>query len=412
MNGDNRLRELIRTGEMSRLEFKSSFRFDLKQQKVNKELTQVVAKTIAGFVNTEGGTLLIGVTDEAQVVGIDHDIETLSKKSLDGFELALRNAVGTFLGVDVSIEVGVQFALVDGKQVAEVTCQRHAEPVFLRDGDQYTFYVRDGNSTRPLNVVEQHKYINRHYTSPPAITRAAIREVVNEVLSVQQDRKSRSPLKTAVPKWGEWLADIFRRSAAGISLARLPEQVETIRETAIDQFKRQEPARPDSSQLPPWLTVRTRSVLDAYLYALERSPDWKRLHIISPWLSTLDASFSLTSEALANRLKKYGTTVYVVTRPPIESWHQDAIDAFAATGRANIAIVPDLHAKLYIASTAAGSFALIGSANFTQQSSENFEIGLLAQSYMEGKQVVSALDREAADIYRTPGRKLIHRARF
>jgi hypothetical protein len=412
MAGDSRLGELIRAGETSRVEFKASFRFDLKERKVNKDLTQVVAKTIAGFVNSEGGTLLIGVTDEAQVVGIDHDIETLTKKSLDGFELALRTAVGKFLGVDVSAEVGVQFAVVDGKQVAEVACQRHAEPVFLRDGDQYTFYVRDGNSTRPLNVVEQHKYIKRHYPSSPAIIRDTIREVVHEVLSVQQDLNSRPLQKAAIPKWGEWLLDFFRRSAGGIPSARLPEQVELTQQIAIDQSERPGRARPDSSQLPPWLTVRTRSVLDAYLHALERSPDWKRLHIISPWLSTLDDSFSLTSESLANRLKKYGTTVYVVTRPPIESWHKDAIGAFAATGRANIAIVPDLHAKLYVASTAAGSFALVGSANFTQQSIDNFEIGLLAHSYMEGKQVVSALDREAADIYRTPGRKLIHRARF
>jgi hypothetical protein len=405
---DSRLLEIIRTGETSRVEFKCSLRFDLTQKKVNKDLTQVVAKTIAGFANSQGGTLLIGVSDDGQVVGIEHDIETLPKRSLDGFELALRTAVGKFLGVDVSAEVSVQFAVVAGKQLAEVVCQRHAEPVFLKDGDQYTFYVRDGNSTRPLNVVEQHKYIRRHYTSSPTIERATIREVVNEVLTAQQYRKADSSRKIATQNWGKWLVSFFRRSTTDVSSAGLLAQDATLPQIVIDQAHQKNP----SSDLPPWLTVRTRNVLDAYLYALERSPDWKRLHIISPWLSALDNSFSLTSEVLAARLKKYGTTVYVVTRPPTEAWHKDAVNALAATGRANIAVVPDLHTKLYIASTAASSFALVGSANFTQQSAQNFEIGLLAHSYMEGRQVVSALDREAADIYRTPGRKLIHRAHF
>ena len=410
MTGD-RLRELIRAGETSRVEFKASLRFDLKEQKVNKELTRVVVKTIAGFTNSEGGSLIIGVTDDAQVVGIEHDLETLTKKSLDGFELLLRTAVGNYLGVDVSTGVVVQFATIEGKQVAEVACQRHAEPVFLKDGDQYIFFVRDGNSTRPLNVVEQHKYIKRHYASSAPLERATIREVVNEVLNVQETLKLRSPPKIVASKWGERLLGFFRRSAAGLPLTHPSDQLGAVQQTASDQSGQQNPQRV-SNQIPPWLTVRTRNVLDAFLFALERSPDWKRLHIISPWLSALDDSFSLTSEMLADRLKKYGTTVYVVTRPPAEAWHGDAINALAATGRANIATVPDLHAKLYIASTAADSFALVGSANFTQQSSDNFEIGLLAHSYMEGRQVVTALDREAADIYRTPGRKLIHRARF
>ena len=163
MSEDKRFRELIQAGETSRVEFKASLRFDLKERKVNTNLTHVVAKTIAGFMNSEGGTLLIGVADDGQIVGIEHDLETLTKKSPDGFELALRTAIGTYLGRHVSAEVCVRFAMIDGKQVAEVVCQKNPEPVFLKDGDKYTFYVRDGCSTRPLNAFEQHIYINKHF---------------------------------------------------------------------------------------------------------------------------------------------------------------------------------------------------------------------------------------------------------
>jgi hypothetical protein len=407
MSGDHRLLKLIQAGETSHLEFKSSLRWDLEQRKVNTVLTQAVVKSIAGFINSGGGTLLIGVADDGQIPGIEQDVESLTRKSLDGFEQTLRTAIGKFLGVDVSAEVAIQFVSLDGKKIAEVVCKRYEEPVFLKEGDQYTFYARVGNTTRPLNVLEQHKYIKRHFPAPPSIERATIREVVKEVLSAQEVRK---PLKLSTPSWGERLLNFFRKSAAGVLPPGPLEQIESLVEVAVDESEHQRTS--ESTQLPPWLSVRTRNVLDAYLNALQRSQDWKRLHIISPWLSNLDTNFSLTSEALADRLKKYGTTVYVVTRPPIVDWHKKAIDALAATERANIALVPDLHAKLYIASTAASSFALLSSANFTQQSADNFEIGLLAHSYMEGKKVASALDREAVGIYRTTGRELIHRARF
>src|SRR5262249_42342741 len=100
MSAADRIRELIRRGETSRVEFKASLRFDFKEQKVNKELTKVVVKTIAGFMNSEGGTLLIGVADNGDVVGLERDIETLSKKLTDGFELALRTAIANLLGGD------------------------------------------------------------------------------------------------------------------------------------------------------------------------------------------------------------------------------------------------------------------------------------------------------------------------
>jgi hypothetical protein len=56
-------------------------------------------------MNGEGGTLLIGVADDRAVVGIEKDVKTLSKKSTDGFELAMRTAIGNFLGGDKSAAV-------------------------------------------------------------------------------------------------------------------------------------------------------------------------------------------------------------------------------------------------------------------------------------------------------------------
>src|ERR1700733_14410999 len=84
---------LIQSGEGQILEFKSSLRWDLNLNQVNKELTKTVAKTVAGFMNAHGGTLLIGVSDGGEVLGIDSDIASLSKKNIDGFELNLRDSL-------------------------------------------------------------------------------------------------------------------------------------------------------------------------------------------------------------------------------------------------------------------------------------------------------------------------------
>ncbi|MCK4661654.1 MAG: ATP-binding protein, partial [Bacteroidales bacterium] len=71
------VRKLISHGESSTLEFKSTFRWDMKQSKVNKQLVFVILKTIAGFMNNSGGTLLIGVGDDGKIIGLEKDYQNL-----------------------------------------------------------------------------------------------------------------------------------------------------------------------------------------------------------------------------------------------------------------------------------------------------------------------------------------------
>ena len=51
----------------------------MKQEKINRSLEEIVLKTIAGFLNGDGGTLLIGVTDDKQIIGLENDYKTLKK---------------------------------------------------------------------------------------------------------------------------------------------------------------------------------------------------------------------------------------------------------------------------------------------------------------------------------------------
>src|SRR5690606_1167574 len=63
--------ELIKRGPSKTLAFTSTLRWNLKEDRDDKSVTYAVLKTIAAFLNTEGGDLLIGVADDGSIIGIE-----------------------------------------------------------------------------------------------------------------------------------------------------------------------------------------------------------------------------------------------------------------------------------------------------------------------------------------------------
>ena len=161
LEGDLRL--LIAKGESANLEFKSSFRWDLKENKVNRALEGVILKTLAGYMNGNGGTLLIGVADDGSIVGLENDYKTLKKPDRDGFEQALMTAVATRFGGDACRSVQAMFQSIEQKEVCRVITAPAHRPVYLRDGETPKLYVRTGVSTRELNVQEAVNYMDARW---------------------------------------------------------------------------------------------------------------------------------------------------------------------------------------------------------------------------------------------------------
>ncbi len=154
---------LIAHGESDSLEFKSSFRWDLRENKVNRALETVVLKTLAGFMNREGGTLLIGVADDGGIVGLEHDYKTLKKPDRDGFKQALMTAIATHLGADICYSAQVVLSSLENRDVCRVLVSPTRRPVYLKDGDSPRFYLRMGVITRELNVQEAVNYISTRW---------------------------------------------------------------------------------------------------------------------------------------------------------------------------------------------------------------------------------------------------------
>jgi type I restriction enzyme R subunit len=157
--------ELIKRGESKTLEFKATLRWNLKEDRQDdKVMTHAVLKTIAAFLNTEGGDLLIGVADDGSIVGIERD----QLESDDKFMRHLAQVVRNALGDRASTCIDPKTQIVQGKTVCVVSCQRSPEPVFLdwkataasAGGD---FFVRSGPGTVKLSVESANEYIRTRF---------------------------------------------------------------------------------------------------------------------------------------------------------------------------------------------------------------------------------------------------------
>ncbi|MDE0006635.1 MAG: DUF262 domain-containing protein [Rhodospirillaceae bacterium] len=161
------VRRLMVEGETDKVEFKSSLRWDRRDERVNKVLEGVVIKTLAGFLNAKGGTLLIGVDDTGAPVGISTDYGTLRKQNRDGFELHLQQIVTRDLGEAAAASfLTVNFHEIDGEDICQVTIEPSDHPIYVDSQQKAVFYLRSGNTTRPLPVDEAVKYVQRRWGGP------------------------------------------------------------------------------------------------------------------------------------------------------------------------------------------------------------------------------------------------------
>jgi membrane protein YdbS with pleckstrin-like domain len=155
---------LIEEGEGFFLEFKETLRYDIRKGEVSKEMEKVVMKTIVGFLNADGGTLIIGVNDDGKVTGLENDYKTLPKRNRDGFENHVTMLVKTMIGLSFAKYVGVKFENIESKDICIVTVREGHKPAYLINGDKKEdFYVRVGNSTQPYSMSETSEYIKTHW---------------------------------------------------------------------------------------------------------------------------------------------------------------------------------------------------------------------------------------------------------
>ncbi len=162
--GDQEIAALISRGESATLEFKSSARWDMKQNKADKLIEGIVVKTVAALLNSEGGGLLLGVDDDRNVIGLAHDYKLSGKKdSRDAYEDFLTGLLLNNLGKDSATLIAITFHELDGKDVCRVEAKKSPKPVFVKDNNGEHLYIRAGNSTRQPTTKEAIDYCKMHW---------------------------------------------------------------------------------------------------------------------------------------------------------------------------------------------------------------------------------------------------------
>ncbi|HHB78564.1 MAG TPA: hypothetical protein ENK85_04965 [Saprospiraceae bacterium] len=163
------LEEIIETGEHTFLEFKSTMRWNLREARQDKKMEEIILKSIAAFNNSEGGKLLIGVTDDGEILGLQDDYNTLKEANKDHFELHLRNIVNNAYGKDfATTQITVGFPVIEEAEICEIDVKPGTKPLFLevisKNGQkQKKFFVRSGNSSQDLDIAETAEYVKRRF---------------------------------------------------------------------------------------------------------------------------------------------------------------------------------------------------------------------------------------------------------
>ena len=160
------IQSLIALGETKVVEFKSTGRQNIHTGEKDSSIERAIAKSIAAFMNTSGGTLLVGIDDAGQAVGIEADYPFVKSPDVDGWGLWFTDFTSTRLGKAEAAEIELNFAEIDGKTVARIDVGPAVAPVFVDNGDgKDSFFVRINNSTQELSGKEQHEYQGKRWNS-------------------------------------------------------------------------------------------------------------------------------------------------------------------------------------------------------------------------------------------------------
>ena len=159
------IQELIKQDKSYNLEFKSTFAWNLKENKVDSDMKYSVLKTIVGFMNANGGTLLIGVSDDHKVVGLEQDYTSNWEGNKDVFLLDFRGFIEKQIGMtNYNRYVTLDFIEIEGKEVLMVQIEKSLDPIFVKSNGKKVMFIRLDNKTETIDDAEEiTKYIEDNW---------------------------------------------------------------------------------------------------------------------------------------------------------------------------------------------------------------------------------------------------------
>tara|TARA_B110001450_G_scaffold235738_1_gene240685 strand:+ start:395 stop:1180 length:786 start_codon:yes stop_codon:yes gene_type:complete len=165
------IEDIIAEGENHFVEFKTSCLWSQALNRdaiLQKKITQfgtatskvIIAKSIAGFLNSDGGNLVVGVkevkdTDEIEIVGINTEIPKLKDKTLDGYRRMLLDSIvkvylPSFVLNRIIDYIQISFHTIGENTVCLLKVSKSGKRVFLKLHSEDAFMVRIDASTRQI----------------------------------------------------------------------------------------------------------------------------------------------------------------------------------------------------------------------------------------------------------------------
>ena len=143
-------------------EYKSSFKYDYRTKNPNPALVKEVVTGIQGFLNSDGGRLVIGVSDKKEILGIENDLKIFG--DWDKFQLAIQDAIRNYTDKPIAEFISIKKVRKNGKELCVITSKPYPKPVFFIEGNnQDALYIRDGNRTIKLTTKQAFDYITSHW---------------------------------------------------------------------------------------------------------------------------------------------------------------------------------------------------------------------------------------------------------
>lgn len=156
LSSEDQIFSLIRKGENKYIEFKESFSKNIRTGQKDKEIEKSALKNIVGFLNADGGTLLIGIADSGEIKGVEDDFFI----SADKYKLNFKNAINSKIGSEFYSLIDYDLINIEGHQILRVDCKASSEPCFF---DQTEFFVRTNPATDKLEGKKQVDYIKERF---------------------------------------------------------------------------------------------------------------------------------------------------------------------------------------------------------------------------------------------------------
>jgi len=154
------IEKIIEAGESTTVEFKSTLRWNIKAKRIDKKMEHAVLKSIVAFLNTDGGTLLVGVEDDGNLLGIELD----DFPNEDKYLLHFTNLVNGKIGKEISEFIKYELKNAKDQKVLFVKCAKSPTPVLLNFDKQEEFYVRTGPASVALSMSQMLGYIKTRFS--------------------------------------------------------------------------------------------------------------------------------------------------------------------------------------------------------------------------------------------------------